>query len=76
MSRRSALKRIETVAARLAAVESQRDAAVAAATEAGCSWAEIGRALGVSTQAAHRRFRWVRYSPVTGETWQEPPLPI
>lgn len=76
MSRRLALKRIETIVARLAAVESQRDAAVAAAVEAGCRWAEIGRALGVSAQAAHRRFRWVRYSPVTAETWREPPLPL
>jgi hypothetical protein len=74
MSERSALKRVESVAARLAAVESQRDAAVAAAVEAGCRWADIGRALGVSAQAAHRRFRWLRHSPVTGESWREPPL--
>lgn len=76
MSQRSALKGLETAAARLAAVEAQRDMAVAAAVEAGCSWAEIGKALGVSAQAAHRRFRWLRYSPVTGEVWREPPLPV
>ena len=76
MSERSALRRIETAAARLAVVESQRDVAVAAAVEAGCSWADIGGALGVSAQAAHRRFRWLRYSPVTGEVWREPPLPV
>jgi hypothetical protein len=64
------------VAARLAAVESQRDAAVADAVEAGCRWVDIGRALGVSAQAAHRRFRWLRHSPVTGESWREPPLPL
>jgi hypothetical protein len=50
--------------------------AVATAVDAGCSWAGIGRALGVSAQAAHRRFRWLRYSPVTGEVWREPPLPV
>ena len=76
MGQSSALKKLETAAARLAVLESQRDAAVAAAVEAGCTWAEIGRALGVSAQAAHRRFRWVRHSPVTGEVWREPPLPV
>lgn len=76
MARRSALKKLESVAARLAQVETQRDVAVAAAVDAGCSWAEIGRALGVSAQAAHRRFRWLRYSPVTGEVWREPSLPV
>ncbi|HEV2368614.1 MAG TPA: hypothetical protein VGR90_01985, partial [Acidimicrobiales bacterium] len=61
---------------RLAAVESQRDTAVVMAVAAGCTWSEIGTALGVSAQAAHRRFRWLRHSPVTGETWREPPLPV
>lgn len=76
MARLSALKRLESVAARLAALEAKRDVAVATAVDAGCSWADIGRALGVSAQAAHRRFRWLRYSPVTGEVWREPPLPV
>lgn len=67
-SRAAALKRLEAAAARLAGVETQRDAAVVMAVEAGCSWAEIGAALGVSAQAAHRRFRWQRYSPLTGGT--------
>jgi hypothetical protein len=49
---------------------------VADAVEAGCRWVDIGRALGVSAQAAHRRFRWLRHSPVTGESWREPPLPL
>jgi DNA-directed RNA polymerase specialized sigma24 family protein len=75
VSRRSSLKRIETITARLAALDSQRDAAVAAAVGEGCSWAEIGTALGVSAQAAHKRFRWIRHSPITGDTWHEPPLP-
>jgi len=75
-TRRSALKRVEVAAARLAAVEAQPDAAVAAAMAAGCTWAEIAAALGVPAQAAHRRFRWLRHSPITGETWREPPLPV
>ena len=76
MGGRPALTRLEAITARLAVVETQRDAAVAAAIEAGCTWSEIGAALGVSAQAAHRRFRWVRYNPATGEVWFEPPLPV
>ena len=75
-SRTAALKRLETISSRLASIEAQRDVAVAAAMDAGCTWAEIGAALGVSAQAAHRRFRWLRHSPLTGETWWEPPLPV
>jgi DNA-directed RNA polymerase specialized sigma24 family protein len=74
MTPRSALTKIETASRRLAGAEMARDVAVALAMEEGCSWAEIGAALGVSAQAAHRRFRWLRHSPVTGECWREPPL--
>ena len=52
-----------TVGAALAATAAIRDAAdrklyvlVGYAREAGASWASIGEALGVSTQAAHQRF--------------------
>ena len=76
VTRRSALTSVEVAAARLAAMEAQRDAAVAAAMDAGHTWAEIGAALGVSAQAAHRKFRWLRHSEVTGETWREPPLAL
>jgi ECF sigma factor len=74
VSRTAALKKVETVAERLANLEAQRDTAVAVAMAAGCTWVEIGAALGVSAQAAHRRFRWLRHSPVTGEVWYAPPL--
>jgi hypothetical protein len=70
------LGKLEDAAGRLARFEAQRDLAVAAAMEAGCTWAEIGAALGMSAQGAHRRFRWLRHSPATGETWREPPLPV
>jgi hypothetical protein len=70
------LRKLETTAARLVDAEARRDAAVAVAMDSGCTWAEIGAALGVSPQAAHRRFRWLRHSPLTGETWHEPPLPV
>ena len=52
-----------TVGAALAATAALRDAAdrklyvlVGFAREAGASWASIGEALGVTTQAAHQRF--------------------
>jgi hypothetical protein len=52
-----------TVGAALAATAALRDAAdrklfelVGFARSAGASWASIGEALGVSTQAAHQRF--------------------
>ena len=59
---------------RIAEVEAQREQAVAAAMAAGATWADIGEALGVSAQAAHKRYRWLRHSSVTGECWYEPPL--
>jgi hypothetical protein len=52
-----------TVGAALAATTALRDAAdrklfalVGFAREAGASWASIGEALGVTTQAAHQRY--------------------
>ena len=52
-----------TVGAALAATAALRDAAdrklfvlVGFARDAGASWASIGEALGVTTQAAHQRF--------------------
>lgn len=70
----SAQVQLKKAAARLAAAESERDLAVSKAMAAGCSWAEIGAALGVSAQAAHRRFRFLRHDEATGEVWREPPL--
>jgi transposase-like protein len=72
---RRRLERIAALSARLSAVERDRDVAIAEAVAGGATWAEIGRALGVSPQAAHKRYRWLRYSRTTGETWHEPPLP-
>ena len=60
--------------ARIAGLETDRETAIALAVAAGATWAEIGCALGVSAQAAHKRYRWLRHSPATGETWYEPPL--
>lgn len=72
--RRSSLERIEALTARLVELEADRERAVAKAMERSATWAEIGEALGVSAQAAHKRYRWLRYSNLTGECWYEPPL--
>lgn len=72
-SKKATLDRLTRVAARLAAVEVERDRAVAAAMAAGCTWAQIGAGLGVSAQAAHRRFRQLR-SDGDGTVWREPAL--
>jgi hypothetical protein len=74
VARRSQLEKIRTLTARVAGLDAQRERAVATAMAAGATWAEIGEALGVSAQAAHKRYRWLRHSPVTGECWYEPPL--
>ena len=69
------LERVETLTARLDALATDRDLAVAAAMAAGASWPEIAAALGVTTQAAHKRYRWLHADPATGAVWHEPPLP-
>jgi hypothetical protein len=74
MAPRSSLETIAALTTRIAGLETDRARAVAAAIRASEPWAEIGPALGVTAQAAHKRFRWLRYSPITGETWHEPPL--
>ncbi len=56
--------------------EAARDRAVAAALAGGATWAEIAGVLGVSPQATHRRFRWVRVDLDSGVVWREPPLLI
>jgi hypothetical protein len=77
MARRATpLQAISALTARIEALTHQRDTRIAEAITAGNTWAEIARALGVTTQAAHKRYRRLRQPPATGETWQEPPLPI
>jgi DNA-binding NarL/FixJ family response regulator len=54
----------------------EQETAVARAMHWGATWAEIAAALGVTPQAAHKRFRRLRYDPASGRAWHEPPLPM
>ena len=72
----SPLRRIEALTARIDNLSTDREMAIARAVAAGVTWAEIAHALGVTPQAAHKRYRWLRYSERTGEVWHERPLPI
>jgi DNA-binding NarL/FixJ family response regulator len=72
----SPLKRIEQLTRRLDALTHERELAIARSLADGATWSEIAQSLGCSTQAAHRRYRWLRYSPKTGAVWHERPLPL
>ena len=69
------LDQLGNAVAGLREAEAARDRAVVAAVTDGATWADIANVLGVSTSAAHKRFRWVRADPDTGVVWREPPLP-
>lgn len=55
-----AVESVEEAAAKYGAAGRELDNAVAAARAAGASWADIGRAVGISRQSAHERWggRW------------------
>ncbi len=71
----SSLDRIAALHQEVRRLNHQLEVAIHAAVEAGQSWAAIARVLGVTAQAAHKRYRWIRYSAVTDQVWREPPLP-
>jgi len=72
----SSLQRIEQLTRRLSKLTTERELAIARSIAEGATWAEIAQSLGCSAQAAHRRYRWLRYSPRTGAVWHERPLPL
>ena len=49
---------------------------IAPAVATGKTWAEIGKSLGCSRQAAHEKYRWLRHNDKTGEVWCERPLSL
>jgi DNA-directed RNA polymerase specialized sigma24 family protein len=70
------LERVGELTAQIAELEARRAREVARAGYHGASWSQIGAALGVTAQSAHRRFRHLVYDPATGTVWSEPPLPL
>ena len=70
----SSLELVTSLTGDIAVLEHRRRIAIFLAAEGGASWTEIGRALGTTAQAAHKRYRWLRYSAVSDQTWSEPPL--
>jgi hypothetical protein len=67
--------RVSALTEQLRRLDHQRQIAIRDALNAGASWTQIALALRVTPQAAHKRYRWLHHSPLTGETWHEPPLP-
>jgi hypothetical protein len=74
--RTDALTATRTAAGNVRAAESTLDDTVARALHWGASWAEIGDALGVTRQSAHRRYRHIRWDPDAQTSWNETPLPL
>ena len=71
-----ALARVVELTASIAELEARRSREIARAGFHGATWAQLGDALGVTAQSAHRRFRHLVYDPATGTVWSEPPLPL
>jgi hypothetical protein len=74
--RQVALERVAELTGQVAELEDRQAREVARAVFHGATWAQIGAALGVTAQSAHRRFRHVHYDPATGTSWTAPPLPL
>lgn len=69
------LAELAGITGQLGELRARRDALVVVARDAGASWAQVADALGVSAQAAHKRYRDVRLD-LTGRAWKEPRLPL
>ena len=72
----AALTKTTDATRRLRQAEIDVETAVARSMHWGATWVDVAAALGVTPQAAHKRFRHVRYDPASGRAWREPPLPI
>ncbi len=73
--RHVALARVVEHTAALDETERARQREIARALHHRATWVQVADALGVTAQSAHRRYRWLRYDPHTGQAWLEPPLP-
>jgi hypothetical protein len=71
-----ALQRIVELSEQIKDLETRRVREIARAGHHQATWAQVGAALGVTAQSAHRRFRHLVYDPATGTSWSAPPLPL
>lgn len=69
------LAELAEVTGRLGELQARQDALVARARAAGASWAQVADALGVSPQAAHKRYRDVKLDR-RGRAWRDRRLPM
>jgi len=73
--RTDALTATTVVANQVRSAADDLEAAVARALHWDASWAQIGDALHVTRQTAHRRYRHLHWDPATQTIWTEPPPP-
>jgi hypothetical protein len=73
---RVALERITELSSEIRELETRLAREVARAGFHNATWTQIGGALGVTSQSAHRRFRYQNYDAATGTSWFAPPLPL
>ena len=59
----SPLTKVAVTTEQLLRLRHERELAICQAIDDGATWAELAGALGISAQAAHKRYRWLRYSP-------------
>jgi hypothetical protein len=69
------LAELADITGQLGELHARRDTLVVTARDAGATWAQVAGALGVSAQAAHKRYRDVRLD-LDGRAWQERRLPL
>ena len=74
--RDTALSALSRTVDRAAAVARRQEQLVGQARHAGATWQQIADALAVTPQAAHKRYRDIRYDPASGRVWHEHPLPL
>jgi hypothetical protein len=69
------LAELADITGQLGALRARQDALAAEARAAGASWAQVAEALGVSAQAAHKRYRDVKLDR-DGRAWKDRRLPL
>jgi DNA-directed RNA polymerase specialized sigma24 family protein len=70
-----ALAELADLTARLVELHARQDALVVRARAAGATWAQVADALGVTAQAAHKRYRDAKLDH-TGRAWRDRRLPL